>query len=223
MSHKFHSHARVYRPPLLSLAGRRRVERIGAGSGKPFVADPPLPRCISELDPETSPTADESVGWYAYKPRGHDDALGSHTTPARAVEPGVVSPLPGRGEIDVWLTGWQVEEDRRQILVGETVTADVVPMDQEWLTTLFGDRRAVAWQVDHYAGTPGCPIAGIVTRIDQVSVTWMDSTDPGQRGQVPVPGAAVVHTVSSIRPEQPHHGSIVGWIIRVLLRGTGSR
>ncbi len=164
------------------------------------------------------------LGWYAYRPSEQGDA--SSAEPA-AISPdigsGVVAPPPAEGEVDVWLTGWQVEDDCLQVTLGETVVWELVPMDQDWITRLFDGRRVVSLQLDTCAGALSEPatfewteIRGVVQRIDQVSVLYVASNDPLERGLVPKRGAAVVHTVPSIWPEDPHSGSINGWIVRVL-------
>ncbi|RMB61392.1 hypothetical protein EAX62_01670 [Tessaracoccus antarcticus] len=135
----------------------------------------------------------------------------------------MVSPPLRPGEVDVWLWEWQVAEDRRQVLLGETVMWDLVPMDQDWISKLFADRRSVPLQLDTYAGhsePADAPewtrMSGVVQRIEHVSVRYVQPTDPSGTGSVPERGAAVVHTVPSIWPEQPHTGSTTGWIVRIV-------
>ncbi len=164
-------------------------------------------------------------GWYAYRPA--EQGVESSAEPAATspdIGSGVVSPPPADGEVDVWLTGWQVEDDCLQVALGETIVWELVPMDQDWIARLFDGRRVVSLQLDTCAGAlPDEPaplewteVRGVVQRIDQVSVLYVASTDPLERGLVPKRGSAVVHTVPSIWPEDPHPGSINGWIVRVL-------
>ncbi|AMB58519.1 DUF6578 domain-containing protein [Microterricola viridarii] len=125
-------------------------------------------------------------------------------------------------EVDVWLREWQVSEDGLRVALGESVSWDLVPMDQEWMTRLFGERRTVPLQLDTYASATRAPdapdwtrIRGDILAIEQVSVRYTRSTDPSEVGSVPEPGAAVTLRVPSLWPKHPHIGSVVGWIVRV--------
>ena len=93
---------------------------------------------------------------------------------------------------------------------------------QNWIARLFADRGVVPVQLDTYAGTirnmdaaDWSHLGGTVIRIDQISIRYVHPVEALQPGLVPERGAAVMNTVSSIWPMQPHHGSIVGWIIRL--------
>ncbi|WP_104133182.1 DUF6578 domain-containing protein [Cryobacterium sp. M91] len=126
-------------------------------------------------------------------------------------------------DIDVWFTEWQVAEDGLNVELDERVRWDLVPMDQDWVARLFAGRRTVPLQLDTYADA-GCEasdlakrtlVAGRVARIDQVSVRYEMSTGPVVRGLVPLTGGAMQHSVLSLRQLRAHHGTVVGWIVRV--------
>ncbi|MBE7163337.1 MAG: hypothetical protein INR72_19020 [Williamsia herbipolensis] len=118
-------------------------------------------------------------------------------------------------ECDVWLTEWQVAEDGFDAHVGEHVTWDLVPMDDDWVDRLWAGRRSIGLQRDTYWDGPEGAVAqrvpGTVVRIDQVSVRYVQ--DPDGSGLVPEDGAARQQAVSSLWPRVPHHGSIVGWVV----------
>lgn len=122
----------------------------------------------------------------------------------------------------MWLTEWQVAEDQVQIVLDEVISWDLIPMDQDWIARLFVGRRAVPLQLDAYAdatrdkdAADWTHLRGLVVRIDQISIRDAPSIEPGLPGLTPEHGAAVVHTVSSMRDTQPHDGSICGWIVRI--------
>lgn len=188
-------------------------------------SDPADDRVRVRRDSDTPPNEQGRTGWVAYNPIVYEGSYSPMVdAPERDVEPGIVSPPPSCGEVDVWLTEWQVAEDHFAVVVGETVAWKLVPMDHDWITRLFESRRTVPLQLDMYAeATRGenaldwTEINGVVVRLDQVSVQYVQSNDPAQRGLFPQRGAAVVHTVSSIWPVQPHHGHLSGWIVRIRL------
>ncbi len=142
-------------------------------------------------------------------------------------EPADTVPPPGPHDLDVWITEWQVAEDRTEISLGEQVEWMLVPMDQDWIDRLFADRRHIQWQVDTYADVgrdPSDPreyvaLTGRVSRIDQISVRYVQSEDPAVRGWVPVTGGATEHSVLSFGTPRAHHGRLVGWIVRVQHEG----
>jgi len=142
---------------------------------------------------------------------------------ARAVDAEDIPPLGGSHDTDVWLTEWQVAEDRFDVALGQHVAWALVPMDQDRLARMFAGRRAVALQRDTYAdalcGTPDAPtwthLSGRVARIDQISVRYRPSEDPAERGLVPETGGAMQHSVLSVREPRAHHGTIAGWIVRI--------
>jgi hypothetical protein len=139
------------------------------------------------------------------------------------VEAEDIVPSPDPGDIDVWFTEWQVTEDRLNVELDESVHWDLVPMDQDWVAHLFAGRRTVPLQLDTYAaaGRDASDLAertllsGRVARIDQVSARYEMSTDPAVRGLVPKTGEAMQHSVLSLRQLRAHHGTVVGWIVRV--------
>lgn len=156
-------------------------------------------------------------------PGEHSHYFGSYE-PLTAVQPEDVdvediAPPAGPRDTDVWLTEWQVAEDGFDVMLDEEVEWTLVPMDQEWLARMFGDRRPVSLQRDTYAGIPGeryeasewTRLSGRVTRIDQVSVRY-----PADRGTgLAEVGSAMQHTVPSVRERRTHHGTLVGWIVRI--------
>jgi len=129
----------------------------------------------------------------------------------------IVPPL-GDGERDVWLIEWQVAEDAFNVDVGEQVRWDVVDADPIRLGH-FGGRRTVTEERNTYAkqlgAGPECPIDGIVTRIDQVSVRYGSSANGS--GQEPIPGSEMQHAARTLAPRIPHEGTIVGWVVRIRL------
>ncbi|MDJ0336646.1 hypothetical protein QMK31_00205 [Cryobacterium sp. PH31-O1] len=171
------------------------------------------------------PNDQNRTGWVAYNPIVYAGTYSPLiTAPLQIVEPGVVSESPAADEVDVWLTQWQVAEYNFQVSLTETTTWKLIPMDNDWITRLFDDRRVVPLQLDMYAeatrdlGSPDWTVVnGVVVRVDQVSVEYVPSSDPSETARVPKHGAAVVHTVTSIWPVQPHHGLIAGWIVRIRL------
>lgn len=158
----------------------------------------------------------------------HSHYFGSYE-PLIKAELGVVDaedvvPAPGLDETDVWLTEWQVSEDGFDVVLGEEVDWELVPMDQEWLARLFAGRRTVSLQRDTSAGLVGelyeasswSRCVGQVTRIDQVSVRFMASNDPAEHGTgFAEIGGAMQHTVASVQEPRGHHGSLIGWIVRI--------
>ncbi len=158
----------------------------------------------------------------------HSHYFGSYE-PLVRTEPDVVDgedavPQLGPDETDVWLTEWQVSEDGFGVALHEEVDWVLVPMDQKWLARLFEGRRAVSLQRDTYAGPAGelysasswTRLAGQVTRIDQVSVRFAESNDPADHGTgFAEIGGAMQHAVSSVQEPRGHHGSLVGWIVRI--------
>lgn len=161
-------------------------------------------------------------------PGEHTHYVGSYA-PLIPVEPVVVDaedtvPLKGIREVDVWLTGWQVEEDGFDVVLDEQIDWSLVPMDQQWLTHLFMGRRDVPLQRDTYAGASGemhgssswTQLVGRVTRVDQVSVRHPEECGPGQSGEgLAEVGGAMQHTVLRVQKSRGHHGNLVGWIVRV--------
>jgi hypothetical protein len=127
-------------------------------------------------------------------------------------------------DTDVWFTEWQVSEDGLNVEVGRRVEWAVVPMDQNWVARLFAGRRAIPLQLDTYDDawqniedlSERALLSGRVTRIDQISVRYQPSKDPVDRGMLgPDTGGAMQHTVPSLRQARAHHGTVVGWIVRV--------
>lgn len=130
-------------------------------------------------------------------------------------------PDPMMGEVDVWLTQWQVEEDGFEVAVGERVEWSLTEMDQDWVDRLLTQHRLVPLQLDSsdedLHGTEPLArrdLSGVVTRIDQVSVRFVnDPTGPGTR--VPERLGAQQHSVSSLSERRPHHGDVTAWIVRI--------
>ena len=98
------------------------------------------------------------AGMHAFPVGEHTHYVGSYE-PLVPVEPVVVDaedPVPPRNadEVEVWLTGWQMEEDGFDVVLGEQMDRELVPMDQQWLGHLFAGRRSIALQRDTCAGVP---------------------------------------------------------------------
>ncbi|WP_442859257.1 DUF6578 domain-containing protein [Arthrobacter sp. CAN_A1] len=159
---------------------------------------------------------------------GHAHFIGSYE-PLRSEEPLVVEvqdadPPIGPHETDVWLTEWQVSEDRFDVALGENVDWVLVPMNQDWLAQLFAGRRPVSLQRDTCADAeqedPSKPgwteLSGHVTRIDQVSIRYQQSQSPADRGEyLPEVGGAMQHSLPRLRERRGHRGHVVGWIVRI--------
>ncbi|MHA7274613.1 DUF6578 domain-containing protein [Arthrobacter sp. TMT4-20] len=159
---------------------------------------------------------------------GNAHFVGSYE-PLESEEPYVAedqdaNPPIGPHEADVWLTEWQVLEDGFDVVLGDYVDWLLVPMDQDWLGLLFTGRWPVALQRDTYADAEQdglgrslrTKLTGHVTRIDQVSVRYQQHPSSTDRGEhLPEIGGAMQHNVSSIQERRGHHGSVVGWIVRV--------
>ena len=96
-------------------------------------------------------------------------------------------------------------------------------MDQDWVARLFAGRRTIPLQLDTYAdaGRDVSDLAertllpGRLARVDQVSVRSEMSTDPAVHELVPRTGGAMQHSVLSLRQLRAHHGTVVGWIVRI--------
>ncbi|WP_394252019.1 DUF6578 domain-containing protein [Arthrobacter pityocampae] len=158
----------------------------------------------------------------ACPPGEHSHYFGSYEPLAAAeqeADPEDVVPSKDSGEIDVWLTEWQVSEDGFDVALDERVDWELVSMDQEWLARMFAGRRPLTLQRDTYAGLVGeidgpsewTRLSGRVTRIDQVSVRY-----PVDRGSgLAEVGSAMQHTVSSVQERRSHDGTLVGWVIRI--------
>lgn len=136
--------------------------------------------------------------------------------PSVVVPPESIVPPLEDGERDVWLIEWQVAEDAFDVAVGERVRWDVVDADASRLDHL-GGRRLVTEERNTYSEELGAgpeqPIAGVVTRIDQVSVRYGPSANGS--GQEPIPGSAMQHAARALAPRIPHEGTIVGWVVRI--------
>lgn len=140
-----------------------------------------------------------------------------------AVSTADVVPVRGPDDTDVWLTEWQVAEDSLGVSINQQVDWVLVPMDQEWLNILFAGRKRVSFRLDTYAdavrklGDPSWThLSGHVIRIDQISVRHQPLRGPAVRREaVRAVGEAMEHSVRSVQQRRPHHGSIVGWIVRV--------
>ncbi|MET0990660.1 MAG: DUF6578 domain-containing protein [Glaciihabitans sp.] len=69
----------------------------------------------------------------------------------------------------VWLTDWQVAEERLLLKLGDVVSLQLHPNDREWNRRLFGDALPIAWQLDTYGlghEERSCrPITGLVLAI----------------------------------------------------------
>lgn len=156
-------------------------------------------------------------------PGEHAHYFGSYE-PLPTTEPEVADeedavPAGGPHETDVWLTEWQVTEDGFDVVLDEEVDWLLVPMDQQWCARMFDGRRSVSLQRDTYAGAVGeryghsewTRLSGHVTRIDQVSVRYPTDRGAGLAEE----GSAMQHTVSSVQERRSHHGSLVGWVVRI--------
>jgi len=136
------------------------------------------------------------------------------------VETADTAPPAGAGDVDVWLSEWQVAEDAFVASVGETVEWVVVPADEAWVELLCAGRRPVRLDRDTYADATGrsgtMTVTGRVSRLDQVSTAFEPTLDEEGRGQLsPVPGGAVGHEVLSTDERRGHAGRLVGWVARL--------
>lgn len=94
-------------------------------------------------------------------------------------------------------------------------------MDQQRVDLILKARRNVPLQLDFYAHeltdvdrATRRDLGGTIVRIDQVSVRFVN--DPNSdRVSVPETNGGQQHSVSSLSDRRPHHGNIVGWIVRV--------
>ncbi len=139
-------------------------------------------------------------------------------TPSVASEDAV--PALADGETDVWLTEWQVDEDGFDVAVGEHITWTLYESDQPWIDEILTVPRTVPLQRDTYDHerseeelSTRRDLSGVVVRIDQVSVRFVDSERYGY--SAPETHAGQQHTVSSLSARRPHHGTITGWIVRI--------
>lgn len=144
-------------------------------------------------------------------------------TPTPPVPPEDLVPELEDGEIDVWLTEWQVEEDGFDVAVGERIEWALYEMGQPWVDRTLRASRKVPLQRTFYADELSeaermtrREVTGVVARIDQVSARYTSSEDPAERGvSVPETRGGEQHSVSSLSDRRPHHGDIMGWIIRI--------
>lgn len=142
-------------------------------------------------------------------------------TPTPAVPPDDTVPALMGGESDVWLAEWQIEEDGYVVAVGDEIAWALSAMDQPWIDLVLKARRTVPLQLDFSADeltevdrATRRDLRGIIVRIDQVSVRFVN--DPDGRGlSVPETNGGQQHSVSSLSDRRPHHGDIIGWIVRV--------
>jgi|GEM_PF-3056092 len=131
-------------------------------------------------------------------------------------------------QTDVWLVGWQVEEDHLDLTIGERMAWDTIPMDEDWVTELFADRRRIPLALDTYADATRAPedpswvrISGTVERIERITAEFVQSDAPTDPGLVAVPGSARSRSVSSLRHRPVGAGSAVGFVVRIAGPGTG--
>ena len=95
----------------------------------------------------------------------------------------------------VWLTDWQLAEDRLLISVGDSVDWTVFPSDREWIARLFEDRLVIEWQYDSYGDAvpgPSRNVVGTVTGLQSVRCRQQRSA----AGIEPVRGAARLRSVT---------------------------
>lgn len=126
-------------------------------------------------------------------------------------------PALNDGELDVWLTEWQIEEDGYDVAVGDEITWSLYAADQPWIDRILKATRTVPLQLDFYAEelseaerATREDVRGTIIRIEQVV------TDPDKRGfSMPETHCGQQHSVSSLSDRRPHHGSIDGWVVRV--------
>lgn len=95
----------------------------------------------------------------------------------------------------VWLTDWQLAEDRLLFRVGERVEWMLYAADGDWTRRLFGDRLSIEWQFDTYGDAvdqPAVHVVGVVERLQRVRCRQEQT----EEGIVPVRGAASLSDVS---------------------------
>lgn len=144
-------------------------------------------------------------------------------TPTPPVPPEDLVPDLEDGEIDVWLTEWQVEEDGFDVAVGERIEWPLYEMDQQWVDRILRSSRNVSRRLTFYPDELSeaermtrRETTGVIVRIDQVSTRYTSSEDPAERGvSVPETRGGQQHMVSSLSERRPHHGDITGWIVRI--------
>jgi hypothetical protein len=126
-------------------------------------------------------------------------------------------------QTDVWLVGWQVEEDHLDLTIGERVAWDTIPMDEDWVTELFADGRRIPLALDTYADGTRAPedpswvrISGTVERIERITAEYVQSD-----GLVAVPGSARSRPVPSLRHRPVEGGRAVGFVVRIAGPATG--
>lgn len=125
-------------------------------------------------------------------------------TPTPAVRPEGSVPALNDGELDVWLTEWQIEEDGYDVAVGDEITWSLYAMDQPCIDHILKAPRTVPLQLDFYAEelseverATREDVRGTIIRIDQVSVRFV--TDPDKRGfSMPETRGGQQHSVSSL-------------------------
>jgi len=89
----------------------------------------------------------------------------------------------------VWLTDWQVGEDRILVRMGDVVDWTLFEADRDWLTRLFEDRVTVEWQLDTYGDATEQPTRRVHGKVvDLQSVRCREVTT--REGRVPRTGEA---------------------------------
>lgn len=142
-------------------------------------------------------------------------------TPTPVVPPEDTVAALEDGESDVWLTEWQIEDDGYDVAVGDEIAWALSAMDQPRVDLILKARRNVPLQLDFSAHertevdrATRRDLRGTIVRIDQVSVRFVNDPDSGGFS-VPETNGGQQHSVSSLSDRRPHHGNIIGWIVRV--------
>ncbi|SMQ71420.1 DUF6578 domain-containing protein [Agreia sp. VKM Ac-1783] len=114
----------------------------------------------------------------------------------------------------VWLTNWQIEEDRQLITVGDTVDWTLYPADRNWVRRLFADRLAIEWQIDNYGDAvsqPSRTASAEITELQSVRCRQLQTST----GIVPATGEATLQPVTDTsgswarrRTPHEHHATV---------------
>jgi hypothetical protein len=108
----------------------------------------------------------------------------------------------------VWLTDWQLAEDRLHIAVGDTVDWTLFAADSDWMARLFGGRLAIAWQFDTYGDAvpqPSIRVAGVVVELREVRCRRIGADG----GRVPAIGGATLEPVADTSGSRGRHSGPV--------------
>jgi hypothetical protein len=97
--------------------------------------------------------------------------------------------LCDHGLMLVWLTDWQVSEDRLLIRVGDDVDWTLYEADRNWMSRLFAGRLSIDWQFDTYGDAVEQPSRRVHGTVTEIQSTRCRQVSTGE-GREPALGQA---------------------------------